>query len=112
MNNLKQAQTILNNNGVVAIPTETVYGLAGKIDSPEAIQKIFKVKERPFFDPLIVHISSIEMAKPLVKDFNEIAQKLATAFWPGPLAIILEKSDQVSDAVSYTHLTLPTTSRV
>lgn len=100
MTDIKKAIDILNSGDVVAMPTETVYGLAGKIDNPNAINKIFKVKDRPFFDPLIVHVSSIDMATPLVKDFNHTAQLLAEAFWPGPLAIILEKSDKISDLIT------------
>ena len=95
MTDIQKAKDILNSGEVVAIPTETVYGLAGRIDNLDAINKIFKVKDRPFFDPLIVHVSSIDMAIPLVKDFNHTAQLLAKAFWPGPLAIILEKSEKV-----------------
>jgi L-threonylcarbamoyladenylate synthase len=60
---IKEAANFLRNEEVVAIPTETVYGLAGRIDSETALKKIFSTKERPFFDPLIVHINSIEMAK-------------------------------------------------
>ncbi len=100
MSELNKAIDILNNEGVVAIPTETVYGLAGKIDSTIAINKIFKIKERPFFDPLIVHVSSIEMAKKLTLDFPPIANKLAKKFWPGPLTIILDKNDSVSDLIT------------
>jgi L-threonylcarbamoyladenylate synthase len=100
MTDIQKAKDILNSGEVVAIPTETVYGLAGRIDNLDAINKIFKVKDRPFFDPLIVHVSSIDMAIPLVKDFNHTAQLLAKAFWPGPLAIILEKSEKVSDLIT------------
>lgn len=100
MTNLKEALTILKQNGVVAMPTETVYGLAGSIDSEEAIKKIFSVKERPFFDPLIVHVSSIEMAKPLTKSWNNLHQKLADIFWPGPLTMVIDKSEQVSDLIT------------
>lgn len=100
MTDIQKAKDILNSGDVVAIPTETVYGLAGRIDNSDAINKIFCVKERPFFDPLIVHVSSIEMAIPLVKDFTDTAKILAQAFWPGPLTIILEKSNKISDLIT------------
>ena len=100
MSELNKAIDILNNEDVVAIPTETVYGLAGKIDSKKAINKIFQIKERPFFDPLIVHVSSIDMAKKLTLDFPPIASELAKKFWPGPLTIILDKNDKVSDLIT------------
>lgn len=67
----------LKNEDVVAIPTETVYGLAGRIDSEKALKKIFLVKERPFFDPLIVHVSSITQAQSLVLSFPKAAKN-----WP------------------------------
>lgn len=100
MNDIEKAKNILLNEDVVAIPTETVYGLAGRIDSDKAINQIFKIKDRPFFDPLIVHVSSVEMAIPLVKEFNSIAKTLSNAFWPGPLALILEKSNLISDTIT------------
>lgn len=90
----------LRKGKLVAIPTETVYGLAASIFQTEALQNIFKTKRRPFFDPLIVHVSSIEQAKALVKVWPPLAQALAEAFWPGPLTLVLEKSEKVSDLIT------------
>jgi L-threonylcarbamoyladenylate synthase len=98
--NVQNAATALKNGQIVAIPTETVYGLAACITNPAAIESIFKTKERPFFDPLIVHVSSIEMAKTLTSDWNKIADSLAKAFWPGPLTIVLEKSDLINPMIT------------
>lgn len=95
-----KAIQLLNNSQVVAIPTETVYGLAAKIDDEKALNQVFQIKERPFFDPLIVHTSSVEMTLPLVKDFNDIAKKLAQDFWPGPLTMVMDKSDQVNSIIT------------
>ncbi|MEQ1722525.1 MAG: L-threonylcarbamoyladenylate synthase [Pseudobdellovibrio sp.] len=97
---IQKAVELLKNNEVVAIPTETVYGLAARIDSEEAIKKIFSTKQRPFFDPLIVHVSSIEQAKSCVSDWNELSQALAQKFWPGPLTLVLPKSNLISDLIT------------
>lgn len=97
---LNLAVQILTQNGVVAMPTETVYGLAARIDSEEAIKKIFQIKERPFFDPLIVHVASIEQAKSCALNWNQLNQKLAELFWPGPLTLVIEKNDSVSDLIT------------
>lgn len=97
---LNKAIEYLKNDNVVGMPTETVYGLAGSISSEVALHKIFKIKERPFFDPLIVHVSSIDEAKKLVKKWPRSAEILAQKFWPGPLTLILEKSDIVSDLIT------------
>jgi L-threonylcarbamoyladenylate synthase len=85
---------------VVAIPTETVYGLAAKISSETSIRKIFTSKERPFFDPLIVHVISIAQAKTLVVTWPRSAQILAEAFWPGPLTLVMKKQLTVSDLIT------------
>lgn len=81
----------------MAIPTETVYGLAGNAFDPEALAKIFAAKERPTFDPLIVHIANIEQLKDVAKDIPETAYKLAEAYWPGPMTMILPKKDCIPD---------------
>ncbi len=91
----KQAGDIIRNGGLVAIPTETVYGLAANALSPAAVASIFTVKGRPQDNPLIVHISQIDEWAPLVSHLPDIAIKLGNHFWPGPLTIILEKSDVV-----------------
>jgi L-threonylcarbamoyladenylate synthase len=91
----------LKKNEVVAIPTETVYGLAAKITSQEALKLIFSTKKRPFFDPLIVHVSSIEQAKSLSSDWNLITKILAEKFWPGPLTLVVPKNQSlVSDLIT------------
>jgi L-threonylcarbamoyladenylate synthase len=97
---IAHAIQLLNSGNVVAIPTETVYGLAAAINSPEGINKIFSVKQRPFFDPLIVHVSSIEQAKTLVKEWPPAVDCIAQHFWPGPLTMVLEKNHQVSDLIT------------
>lgn len=97
---IEEAVQELNNDRVIGLPTETVYGLAGRIDRPHAIEKIFTLKQRPFFDPLIVHVDSIEQAKSLVRDWPPAAQALAEKYWPGPLTLVLEKHASVSDMIT------------
>ncbi|TAH23918.1 MAG: threonylcarbamoyl-AMP synthase [Cytophagales bacterium] len=84
----------------VAIPTETVYGLAANAYHPEAIAKIFEIKQRPKFDPLIVHTDSIDKLHSIVTDIPERAMRLANKFWPGPLTLLLPKSDRISDLIT------------
>ena len=90
----------LNNDDLVAIPTETVYGLAGNIFSDIALKKIFELKNRPFNNPLIVHIKSIESLKEIAFEIPESALKLAHHFWPGPLTLVLKKQPHISDLVT------------
>jgi L-threonylcarbamoyladenylate synthase len=85
---------------VIGMPTETVYGLAARIDCPEGIEAIFKLKERPFFDPLIVHVSSIEQAKSLTKEWSPLADLLARKFWPGPLTLVLPKAEAINPMIT------------
>jgi L-threonylcarbamoyladenylate synthase len=92
---VKQAAEIIRRGGLVAFPTETVYGLGGNALDPEASKKIYAAKGRPSDNPLIVHVADIEQVKPLVKEFPEGALKLMQTFWPGPLTIIMPKSDIV-----------------
>ena len=94
------AVQLLNKNDIVAMPTETVYGLAAKIDSEVAIKKIFSTKERPFFDPLIVHVASIEQARACTSEWNEVSEFLAKTFWPGPLTLVLPKAAHISDLIT------------
>ena len=89
---VERAGEILRAGGLVAIPTETVYGLAADALNGTAVKKIFAAKGRPSDNPLIVHISGFSQLAPLVKEVPEAAKRLAQAFWPGPLTIILEKS--------------------
>lgn len=85
---------------LVAFPTETVYGLGANALNSRAVARIFELKERPTFDPLIVHIASLEDIKKLTSTEDERVNKLAARFWPGPLTIILPKSDLVPDIVT------------
>lgn len=90
---------ILKNDGLVAIPTETVYGLAGNALKGSCVKKIFAAKGRPSDNPLIVHISDISQWEPLVKAVPEKAKALAEKYWPGPLTIILPKSEIIPDEI-------------
>jgi L-threonylcarbamoyladenylate synthase len=98
--NIAKAQQYLEHNDLVGIPTETVYGLAGNALSEEAVLKIFQVKNRPSFDPLIVHIPSVEKLNDYCLDIPESAYKLANAFWPGPLTLLLNKKSCIPDLVT------------
>lgn len=95
-----KARDLLLSGEVVAIPTETVYGLGGWIFSETGLKKIFSTKERPFFDPLIVHIDSIEKAKALTSEWTDIHAVLAKACWPGPLTLIAKKNEKVSSLIT------------
>lgn len=97
---LAKAVAILNKGDILAIPTETVYGLAGNIYSTGAISKIFEMKQRPLFNPLIVHIGNTSQLSGIVAEFPEAAQKLAAAFWPGPLTMVLKKQETVPNLVT------------
>lgn len=97
---LEKAAEILKNGGLVAIPTETVYGLAANALNGDAVAKIFKAKGRPMDNPLIVHIGKLDELYPLVQEVPEKAKELAEVYWPGPLTIILPKSDIIPDEVS------------
>lgn len=98
--NVDQARLLLQSGNVVAIPTETVYGLAGWIYSEEGLKKIFSTKERPFFDPLIVHVDTIEKARALSIEWTETHQVLAENCWPGPLTLIAKKNDDVNPLIT------------
>jgi len=98
--NISLAVKIIQEGGLVAFPTETVYGLGADALNPEAVAKIFAEKERPSFDPLIVHIASLEDIPRLTRNVDERVYTLAKRFWPGPLTIVLPKSDIVPDIVT------------
>lgn len=100
MQDLELAVQKLLDRDVVAFPTETVYGLGARIDSESAIKKIFSTKERPFFDPLIVHVHSVEQAKTCFQSWNSIAEILTKTFWPGPLTLVMKKSNLISDLIT------------
>lgn len=95
-----KAKEILENENLVAIPTETVYGLAGNIYSEKAINKIFKTKNRPFNNPLIVHIHSKELLENIAQEIPEKAKKLAEAFWPGSLTLVLKKQESIPYSIT------------
>jgi L-threonylcarbamoyladenylate synthase len=97
---IQKAVTLLSNEQLVAIPTETVYGLAGNIFSEKAIKSIFSTKKRPFFNPLIVHIPSIASLSDIVTHVPEKAKLLAAAFWPGSLTLVLKKSNKIPDLIT------------
>ncbi len=94
------AASILQRDDLVAIPTETVYGLAGNIFSKKAIKKIFELKQRPLFNPLIVHIKSVNELQQVVRYIPEKAKLLATAFWPGALTLVLPKRANIPDLIT------------
>jgi len=96
---LEQAIAALKNGEVVAIPTETVYGLAADATNDSALKKIFSTKQRPADHPLIVHIAGVAQVPDWVTDFPETAQKLAQAFWPGALTLVLPAKPRVSRVV-------------
>ena len=92
---LERAGSIIRDGGLVAFPTETVYGLGGDALNPESSKKIYAAKGRPSDNPLIVHVADMESVADIVKEIPEAARKLADAFWPGPLTMIMNKSDKV-----------------
>jgi L-threonylcarbamoyladenylate synthase len=98
---LKKAAEILAGGGLVALPTETVYGLAADARQGEAVRRIYEAKGRPNFNPLIVHVSDLERAKE-IGEFDEVSSLIAQNFWPGPLTIVvpLKKDAGISDAVT------------
>ncbi len=97
---IDKAAEILKNGGLVAIPTETVYGLAANALDGEAVRKIFIAKGRPQDNPLIVHIASLDEIEPLVEKVDERLYELAEKYWPGPLTVIMKKSSLFPDEVS------------
>lgn len=97
---LAEAGDIIKKGGIVAFPTETVYGLGADGLNEEAVKKIYKAKGRPSDNPLILHISSIEELYPLVKEIPELAYEVIEKFWPGPLTIIFKKSSLVPHIIT------------
>lgn len=97
---ISQALETWKRGGLVAIPTETVFGLAAPINEEVLVSKIFEYKERPLYDPLIIHVSGIDMAKKYVTNWPPLAETLAKEFWPGPLTIVLPKVDAVSPMIT------------
>jgi len=99
-NDIEKAAGLLTEGQVVAIPTETVYGLAANALNETSVSTIFTIKDRPFFDPLIVHIKGIEDVLTYASAFPVKAYNLARAFWPGPLTLILPKASVIPDMVT------------
>lgn len=97
---IRQAAEVIRNGGLVAFPTETVYGLGADALDTKAVARIYEAKQRPHFDPLIVHIAQPEQAEQLVTEFPKEARRLTDFFWPGPLTVILPKSKSVPDLVT------------
>jgi L-threonylcarbamoyladenylate synthase len=91
LGDIEHAARLLRAGGLVAFPTETVYGLGANALDTKAVARIYAVKGRPGTSPLIVHVASMEMAKSLVAHWPELADRLAGRFWPGPLTLVLEK---------------------
>ncbi len=97
---LERAAALLRSGGLVALPTETVYGLGANALDASAVARIFAAKQRPAWDPVIVHIASLEMLKGLVDEVPEAARRLMKAFWPGPLTLLMKRTAAVPDAVT------------
>lgn len=97
---IRRAAAVLSAGGLVAFPTETVYGLGANALDPAAVARIFAAKGRPADDPLIVHVLDVGALGPLVTGVPDVARRLAEAFWPGPLTLVLPRSDIVPSAVT------------
>ena len=100
MSEIERAVQILNTGGLVAFPTETVYGLGADARSSHAVQRIFRAKGRPPTNPLIVHVSGVAMAKLYAAEWPDTARRLAQTFWPGPLTLVLPRYRTVAPEVS------------
>jgi len=98
--NINQAAEIIRRGGLVAFPTETVYGLGADAFNPVALANIFAVKKRPYFDPLIIHIAELSDLELISEGINENVLSLAGKFWPGPLTVVLPKKQAVPDIVT------------
>ena len=99
-NDMQRAKDFLERGELVAIPTETVYGLAGNALNPDAVAKIFIVKDRPHFDPLIVHLAKFDSISTYASEIPGDANLLAKKFWPGPLTLLLPKRNIIPDLVT------------
>ena len=97
---VQRAAELLRAGEVVALPTETVYGLAANALDENAVAKIFQIKGRPSHNPIIVHVASNEMAKRCAKNFPAIAEKLSKSFWPGPLTLVLPSAEKIPKIVT------------
>src|SRR3989338_2917356 len=97
---IEKAARVLRQGGIVAFPTETVYGLGADAFNPKAVARVFEVKKRPSFDPLIVHVAKPEEAFLLLEKIPAVTYRLIKEFWPGPLTIVLPKTQEVPDLVT------------
>ena len=97
---VRRAAELLRAGDVVALPTETVYGLAASAVDARAVERIFQVKGRPAYNPIIVHVASVEMAKRCVETWPALAGKLAKAFWPGPLTLVLPRAQAIPGVIT------------
>ena len=94
---IEQASSIIKSGGLVAFPTETVYGLGGDALNKESSKKIYAAKGRPSDNPLIAHIASLDMLYEIVEDVSPLAKKLIDKFWPGPMTLIFKKKSLIPD---------------
>ena len=97
---IQLAIEVLQEDDIIGLPTETVYGLAGNIYSEKAIDRIYAVKKRPSFNPLIVHLASAEQLDRVARNIPEAARALANACWPGPLTLILPRQADISTKIT------------
>src|SRR5271156_1423837 len=97
---VRRAAELLRAGEIVALPTETVYGLAANALDEKAVAKIFEIKGRPANNPIIVHVAGIEMAKICAEIFPQIAEYLAKSFWPGPLTLVLPRAKKIPKIVT------------
>lgn len=97
---IAQAAAVLRAGGLVAFPTETVYGLGANALDPQAVARIFVAKGRPATNPIIVHVADVPAAKRLVTAWPDVAERLAERFWPGPLSLVLSKCAEIPDLVT------------
>ena len=97
---VRRAAELLRAGEIVALPTETVYGLAANALEARAVNRIYEIKGRPARNPIIVHVASLEMARRCTREWPERASRLAAAFWPGPLTLVLLRSAEIPDAVT------------
>ena len=97
---IERAAALIRQGGLVAFPTETVYGLGANALDANAVKRIYQAKERPWASPLIVHVSDEQMARSIAADWPPLAQKLAARFWPGPVTLVVKKAGIVPDVVT------------
>ncbi len=97
---IREAADVIRRGGLVAFATETVYGLAADATDPVAVARVFEAKGRPPTNPLIVHVDSVDAARPLAAEWPDLAERLAARFWPGPLTLVLAKTPAIPDEVT------------